>query len=110
MSPFMKRVFITGFISNFFIRFRLLFLLGTVFCIVGIWVGWCLKAGLTLLFVDATVSLIDQILIYRGSRNSTNPEFLELWNAANSPNGQEEFRKVMDAKITNAKNNDPEDE
>ena len=75
-------LFLIGFITNILFHFFWLFVPSVILLIVGIWVDWCLYAGLALLGIDIIVSFVEQ---------------MKIRQAMLSDSDNEQFRKFQDA-------------
>ncbi len=75
-------LFLFGFITNVLFHFFWLFIPSIILLIVGIWVDWCLYAGITLLLIDVIVSFIEQMKIRQVIlADSDNEQFREFQDA-----------------------------
>ena len=86
--------------TNFLFHFFYLSVPGIVLCIVGIWSKFCLWIGLAILGLDLILSIIEQLRLHRTAITpSDNPDFNEMMDAFCGPDGLEDVRKIVDAKI-----------
>lgn len=61
---------------NVITRYLVLFVLGIILLIVGVFVDWCTEVGLILLLLDVILSLIEQLKIHKMIlEESDNPDF-----------------------------------
>ena len=61
---------------NVITRYLVLFVLGIILLIVGVFVDWCTEVGLILLLLDVILSLIEQLKIHKMIiEESENPDF-----------------------------------
>ena len=75
-------LFLIGFITNIFFRFFWLLIPGVILLIVGIFVDWCLYAGLVLLGIDMIASFIEQMRIRQATLlDSDNEQFRQFQDA-----------------------------
>jgi fatty acid desaturase len=89
--------------TNFLFHFFYLSIPGIILCVVGIWVKPCLWIGVTVLGLDAILSIIEQLRIRKAAvSHSDNPEFNELMDAFCGPDGFDAVRSVLDEKIKTA--------
>lgn len=111
MRKYPLSLFIIGVVMNFFLRFFYLFILGTVLCIIGIWVKTCQQIGIALLCVDLIFSIIEQFKIRKEVlTESENEEFNELMDAACGLDGLSGVRKLVDEKIQSTESLQEQDE
>ena len=90
-------------LTNFLFHFFYLSIPGIILCVVGIWVKPCLWIGVTVLGLDAILSIIEQLRIRKAAvSHSDNPEFNELMDAFCGPDGFDAVRRVLDEKIKTA--------
>ena len=90
-------------LTNFLFHFFYLSIPGIILCVVGIWVKPCLWIGVTVLGLDAILSIIEQLRIRKAAAShSDNPEFNELMDAFCGPDGFDAVRRVLDEKIKTA--------
>lgn len=90
-------------LTNFLFHFFYLSIPGILLCVVGIWVKPCLWIGVTVLGLDAILSIIEQLRIRKAAvSHSDNPEFNELMDAFCGPDGFDAVRRVLDEKIKTA--------
>ena len=90
-------------LTNFLFHFFYLSIPGIILCVVGIWVKTCLWIGVTILGLDAILSIIEQLRIRKAAvSHSDNPEFNELMDAFCGPDGFDAVRRVLDEKIKTA--------
>ena len=90
-------------LTNFLFHFFYLSIPGIILCVVGIWVKPCLWIGVTVLGLDAILSIIEQLRIRKAAvSHSDNPEFNELMDAFCGPDGIDAVRRVLDEKIKTA--------
>ena len=75
-------LFLIGFITNILFHFFWLFVPSVILLIIGIWVDWCLYAGLALLGIDIIASFVEQ---------------MKIRQAMLSDSDNEQFRKFQDA-------------
>lgn len=87
MRSFKRTLFVMSFISNFFIRLGIFLILGIIFCVIGIKARICLGIGIGLIVFDFLVSLIETIMIFTTTKNSTTPIMKDLNDAINSEDG-----------------------
>ena len=74
-------LFLMGLFTNFIGRNLLLFAVGVVLMVIGIWNEWCFRAGLSLLIMDFFMSLIQQLRFRRIALTSTDPKLKGLQDA-----------------------------
>ena len=75
-------LFLIGFIINFLFHFFWLFIPSVILLIVGIWVDWCLYAGLALLGIDIILSFVEQLKIRQTMlSDSDNEQFSQFQDA-----------------------------
>lgn len=111
MRKYPLSLFIVGVVMNFFLRFFYLFILGSVLCIIGIWVKTCQQIGIALLCVDLIFSTIEQFKIRKEVlRESENEEFNELMDAACGPDGLNGVLKNVTERIQSAESIREQDE
>ena len=90
-------------LTNFLFHFFYLSIPGIILCVVGIWVKPCLWIGVTVLGLDAILSIIEQLRIRKAAvSHSDNPEFNELMDAFCGPDSFDAVRRVLDEKIKTA--------
>ena len=90
-------------LTNVLFHFFYLSIPGIILCVVGIWVKPCLWIGVTVLGLDAILSIIEQLRIRKAAvSHSDNPEFNELMDAFCGPDGFDAVRRVLDEKIKTA--------
>jgi len=75
-------LFVMGFVMNMFLRYVWLFIPGVILLLAGIFIKWCLYAGITLLIIDIVVSFIEQ---------------MKMRHIMLSESDDEQFRKFQDA-------------
>ena len=76
------RLFLIGFITNILFHFFWLFIPSIILLIVGIFVNWCLYAGLALLAIDMIASFIAQIRMRQAMlSDSDNEQFRQFQDA-----------------------------
>ena len=98
-----KKMFWLFVLTNFLFHFFYLSIPGIILCVVGIWVKPCLWIGVTVLGLDAILSIIEQLRIRKAAvSHSDNPEFNELMDAFCGPDGFDAVRRVLDEKIKTA--------
>ena len=69
-------LFAAGFLMNVITRYLVLFALGIILLIVGVFLDWCTEVGLILLLLDVILSLIEQLKIHKMIlEESDNPDF-----------------------------------
>ena len=75
-------LFLIGFITNILFHFFWLFIPSVILLIVGIWVDWCLYAGLALLGIDIILSFVEQLKIRQTMlSDSDNEQFSQFQDA-----------------------------
>ena len=90
-------------LTNFLFHFFYLSIPGIILCVVGIWVKPCLWIGVTVLGLDAILSIIAQLRVRKAAvSHSDNPEFNKLMDAFCGPDGFDAVRRVLDEKIKTA--------
>ena len=67
-------LFLFGFITNILFHFFWLFAPCVILLIVGIWVDWCLYAGLALLGIDIVASFVEQMKIRQAMLSDSDNE------------------------------------
>jgi len=90
-------LFLFGFITNILFHFFWLFAPCVILLIVGIWVDWCLYAGLALLGIDIVASFVEQMKIRQAMlSDSDNEQFRKFQEAVlNDGNVFENIRNVV---------------
>ena len=88
-------LFWMGFFLNF-IKNILLLLPGVILLIVGIWVKWCLVAGLCLLALDLILALAEQLRLRHAALNSDDPNFKEWQEAMLSPDWKDNVIELVE--------------
>lgn len=89
-------------LTNFLFHYFYLSIPGLLLCMIGIWFRPCLRIGLAVLALDLVLSIWEQLRIRKAAVTpSDNPEFNELMDAFCGPGGMEEFRRVLDEKLSN---------
>ena len=101
-------LFLIGFITNIFFHFFWLFVPGVILLVVGIWVDWCLYAGLALLGIDMIASFVEQMKIRQAMISDSDNEQFRKFQDAVSKDGNvfENIRELLD----NAVEEDADDE
>ncbi|MBQ9839231.1 MAG: DMP19 family protein [Oscillospiraceae bacterium] len=91
-------LFIFGFITNILFRFFWLFISSVILLIAGIFVDWCLYAGLALLAIDIVVSFIEQMRIRQTMLSESDNEQFRQFQEAVSKDGDvfENIRSFME--------------
>ena len=79
------RYFFIFVLTNFFFRFGILFLLGVIFCFIGIWVRLLLWIGLGCFLLDLILSVVEQLAIRKAVLVSDHPAMDELLDDLNKP-------------------------
>ncbi len=75
-------LFLIGYITNFLFRFSWLFIPSIILLIIGIFVDWCLYAGLALLAIDIIASFVEQMKIRKTIlSDSESEDFQKFQNA-----------------------------
>lgn len=99
-------LFIFGFLMNVVFRFWVLFVLGIVFSIVGIFVKSFVNIGLATLLLDIALSFVEQMRIRRAFlEDSDNPDFKEFQDAMSKDgNWMENVREFLNDKMSNPDN------
>lgn len=96
------KMFLFGLLLNFFIRYFLLFLLGLILCIVGIWSEKCLAIGLAMWLVDLVLSFVEQLRIRKAALSeSDNPEFNEIMDAFYGADDPHSIVNWVEEKVNN---------
>ena len=90
-------------ITNFLFHYFYLFFSGMILCIIGIWSKPCLAAGLVILILDLTLSVIEQLKLRRAAvTKSDSPEFNKIMDAFCSPGGLHATGEVLEEMLKNA--------
>ncbi len=91
-------LFLIGYITNFLFRFSWLFIPSIVLLIVGIWVDWCLYAGLALLAIDIITSFVEQMKIRKTMLSDSDNEQFRKFQDAVSKDGNvfENIRNLVE--------------
>ncbi len=103
-------LFVTGFIFNILFRFFWLFVPATILLIIGIFVDWCMYAGLALLVSDIIISFIEQMKIrHTMLSDSDNEQFREFQDVVSQDgNVFENIRNSVENSIIEQSDNDTE--
>jgi len=94
-------LFIMGFILNLIHHFYLL-LPGVVFLIIGIWNKVFLMMGVSLLFVDICISLIEQFIFKRALMTSDNPQVKAFQDATCTKAWSKNVINLVENKVNEA--------
>ena len=99
-------LFVIGFITNILFRFSWLFVPSVILLIIGIWVKPCLYVGLTVLFLDVILSLIEQIKLRQAFfEESDNPDFQEFQDALSKEGDwKENIREFVNQQMSDSQN------
>ena len=87
-------LFWIGFMMNLTKNF-IIFILGLVLCIIGIWVKPCLYIGVALLAIDVVISFIEQMGVKKAVETSTNPDFEPWAEIMSKDNWRDELKKLL---------------
>lgn len=75
-------LFLIGFITNILFHFFWLFIPGVILLIGGVFIDWCLYAGLAILVIDIIASFIEQMKIRQVMLSSSeNEQFRQFQDA-----------------------------
>lgn len=91
-------LFVTGVLLNLIKNFLLL-IPSAILLIIGIWVQWCLFAGLGLLLIDVILSFVEQLRIRNTTLNSDDPNFDEWQDAILSPDWKDNVKNLTESKL-----------
>lgn len=80
-------LFVVGFLANLLFHYFWLFIPGLLLLIVGIWVDWCLYAGLALLGIDILLSFAEQMKIRQTALSDSDNEQFRHFQEAISKGG-----------------------
>ncbi len=106
-------LFIFGFVMNIVFRFWVLFVLGIVFSIVGIFVKSFVNIGLAILLFDVALSFVEQMRLRQTFLEESDDSDFETFKDMMSEDGNwmENVREFLNDKISNPDNEfKPDDE
>ena len=106
-------LFIFGFLMNVVFRFWVLFVLGIVFSIVGIFVKSFVNIGLAILLLDVALSFVEQMRLRQTFLEESDDSDFEAFKdmMSNDGNWIENVRGFLNDKISNPDNEfKPDDE
>ena len=106
-------LFIFGFLMNVVFRFWVLFVLGIVFSIVGIFVKSFVNIGLAILLLDVALSFVEQMRLRQTFLEESDDSDFEAFKdmISNDGNWMENVRGFLNDKISNPDNEfKPDDE
>ncbi len=99
-------LFIFGFLMNVVFRFWVLFVLGIVFSVVGIFVKSFVNIGLAILLLDVALSFVEQIRLRQTFLEESDDSDFEAFKDVMSKDGNwmENVRGFLNDKISNPDN------
>ncbi len=99
-------LFIFGFVMNIVFRFWVLFVLGIVFSIVGIFVKSFVNIGLATLLLDVVLSFVEQMRLRQTFLEESDDSDFETFKDMVSKDGNwmENVREFLNDKISNPDN------
>ncbi len=106
-------LFIFGFLMNIVFRFWVLFVLGIVFSVVGIFVKSFVNIGLAILLLDVALSFVEQMRLRQTFLEESDDSDFEAFKdmMSNDGNWMENVREFLNDKISNPDNEfKPDDE
>ena len=106
-------LFIFGFLMNIVFRFWVLFVLGIVFSVVGIFVKSFVNIGLAILLLDVALSFVEQMRLRQTFLEESDDSDFEAFKdmMSNDGNWMENVRGFLNDKISNPDNEfKPDDE
>ena len=106
-------LFIFGFLMNVVFRFWVLFVLGIVFSVVGIFVKSFVNIGLAILLLDVALSFVEQMRLRQTFLEESDDSDFEAFKdmMSNDGNWMENVRGFLNDKISNPDNEfKPDDE
>lgn len=106
-------LFIFGFLMNVVFRFWVLFVLGIVFSVVGIFVKSFVNIGLAILLLDVALSFVEQMRLRQTFLEESDDSDFETFKdmMSNDGNWMENVREFLNDKIPNPDNEfKPDDE
>ena len=106
-------LFIFGFLMNIVFRFWVLFVLGIVFSVVGIFVKSFVNIGLAILLLDVALSFVEQMRLRQTFLEESDDSDFEAFKDMMSKDGNwmENVRGFLNDKISNPDNEfKPDDE
>lgn len=100
MRKYPFKLFLIGMLTNFIFRYFYLLILGLLLCIVGIWNVICLLIGITVLGLDLTLSLYDQMQIRKTVLSTSDDQEVEkILDAFYNPDSSLDLRDIIDEKM-----------
>lgn len=106
-------LFIFGFLMNIVFRFWVLFVLGIVFSVVGIFVKSFVNIGLAILLLDVALSFVEQMRLRQTFLEESDDSDFEAFKdmMSNDGNWMKNVREFLNDKISNPDNEfKPDDE
>ena len=106
-------LFIFGFLMNVVFRFWVLFVLGIIFSVVGIFVKSFVNIGLAILLLDVALSFVEQMRLRQTFLEESDDSDFEAFKEmmSNDGNWMENVRGFLNDKISNPDNEfKPDDE
>ena len=105
-------LFIFGFLMNVVFRFWVLFVLGIVFSVVGIFVKSFVNIGLAILLLDVALSFVEQMRLRQTFLEESDDSDFEAFKDMMSKDGNwmENVREFLNDKISNPDNEFKPDE
>ena len=99
-------LFIFGFLMNIVFRFWVLFVLGIVFSVVGIFVKAFVNIGLAILLLDVALSFVEQMRLRQTFLEKSDDSDFEAFKdmMSNDGNWMENVREFLNDKISNSDN------
>lgn len=99
-------LFIFGFLMNVVFRFWVLFVLGIVFSVVGIFVKSFVNIGLAILLLDVALSFVEQMRLRQTFLEESDDSDFEAFKDMMSKDGNwmENVREFLNDKISNPDN------